>query len=189
VNPLPSNSTNSATPIGTRAGLEDDLTASLRQLLGVPSSSSSGAAPSDPDEEARLRFLDVQRYVQHDLPGADVEPATLRRALDVVRAAMGPADAEVLSRELVRLTVLTAPRSQTEVDIALRTAALCEELERFPTDHLVRCLREWPRKNRFFPTLAELLEDLERRMKFRRLVGGTIARKLDRIGTAAEGVR
>jgi hypothetical protein len=93
-----------------------------------------------------------------------VEAADLMQAIALVGQALQPAPGEVISNELVRLRVLTASRGH---DLALERAMFnvyLEELGEYPADVVVDACRAWGRREKFWPSGAELRAECDRRV-------------------------
>jgi hypothetical protein len=103
-----------------------------------------------------------QRLVVEDHYLADDRPM-LRRLVEI---SMLPARRSEIIKWLGRLRALTAWRGSAE-EGALVISALADELAEWPADAVLSALGEWPRKNRFWPTLAELLDEVRRGCKTR----------------------
>lgn len=73
-----------------------------------------------------------------------------------------------LAREVGRCLVLTKSRAINEDDQTLMIAALIDELAAFPRDVVATALRNWARREKWWPTLAELRAGCQRAMRYRR---------------------
>lgn len=89
-------------------------------------------------------------------------------ALEVLMPAMEPATADMVKRELVRLRMSCVPHNEAEDEAATRLQILGEECRNWPPDILRGALRGWARREKFFPTLAELRAELQRHSRCRR---------------------
>lgn len=91
-----------------------------------------------------------------------------------------PLDDRGLLAALVRLRSATMSRTAdtTETELALET--LADELAPYPADIVLDVLTEWPRRSRWWPTIADLLPLLQRELRPRQ----ALLRALDTIAAA-----
>lgn len=119
------------------------------------------------------RWPFLQRIVDgnYDLTGFQVQKRfteTEREEIrSVARVLTKPADRRMVTIELTRCLSLTKSRSKGEEDMTAMISAMVDELSPFPEDLIVTSLREWSRKETFWPSLAEILEPIRREMKWR----------------------
>lgn len=106
----------------------------------------------------------VCRYELAREPLAD----DLAQAIEVAEVMLEEADERFVIAELTRLRVLTVSRGQSTADLELLIAAYADELKKFPPDAIREVLRGYPRSHRFWPSISELLEPLERAVAPRR---------------------
>jgi hypothetical protein len=78
-----------------------------------------------------------------------------------------PAHAELV-QEITRCLMLTRAGRQDQHDVTLRLAALAQELRAFPADIVTAALRDWARRERWWPTLSELRDACQRAMRVRK---------------------
>jgi hypothetical protein len=76
--------------------------------------------------------------------------------------------------ELARLRMLTKSRAGDETDRELTYVALAEELVEFPPDVIRSALRKIARRETFFPSLAEMIDQCQREVRNRRLIARAI---------------
>jgi len=81
-----------------------------------------------------------------------------------------PAAPAFAAMEVTRLRTLTTKRKEGEFDLELSITAISEELSVYPEDIVQTVCRDWARKNRFFPVLAELIAECEKFMVLRRAI-------------------
>lgn len=106
----------------------------------------------------------VGRYeLTAEPPDRDLAVARL-----IADEALLPSPERMVLAELARLRALTVSRDQSTTDLELIAAAYTDELVKYPPDAVKEVLREWPRSQRFWPSMAELTERLERLVKPRR---------------------
>lgn len=91
-------------------------------------------------------------------------------ARELLMTAMKPAPAKTIISELARLRQLTIARNSSQEDLRLVAAIYAEELSMFPADATIATLRAWPRKNKFWPTLAELLPEIRNACPWRMML-------------------
>ena len=87
-----------------------------------------------------------------------------------------PAPHAELVQEITRCLMLTRAARQDQQDQTLRLAALAQELKVFPADIVIAALRHWARKERWWPTLAELRDDCQKAMRVRKSLRRCCAR-------------
>ena len=94
------------------------------------------------------------------------QAAEVAVALHEAREAMKPAGPESVATQLLRLAAVLAmaDRAATETMIEVYV----EDLEHVPADLLVDACRRWRRRERFFPTISELLALVDGGLKERR---------------------
>lgn len=113
----------------------------------------------------------VMRYELIEIRSA----AEVAQALAVAEAILAPASECLALAELARVRVMTASRD-IGLDLQMALAAFVDELMRYPADAVTEVLREWPRTQRFWPTMAELTERLERLVRPRRALCDALRR-------------
>lgn len=67
-----------------------------------------------------------------------------------------PMPREKIGEHIAKLLVLCSRRSETDADLQLRVAAFADGLALYPADILEDVLTDWPRRNKWFPSLAEI---------------------------------
>lgn len=107
---------------------------------------------------------------------ASVPAADLALAIEIAEAALQPAPPQKVLAELTRLRALTVSRDQSTTDLELIAAAYTDELKKYPLDAVVEVLRDWPRSHRFWPSMAELVEPLDRLVGPRRTLREALRR-------------
>lgn len=108
-----------------------------------------------------------------DLAAAEADLAV---AIEIAEAALQPAPPQKVLAELTRLRALTVSRDQSTTDLELIAAAYTDELKKYPLDAVVEVLRDWPRSHRFWPSMAELVEPLDRLVGPRRALREALRR-------------
>jgi len=84
----------------------------------------------------------------------------LRAVADVIRIACTAAPRGEVLRALALMRSSTIARPSAETDTVLILAAYADELDEFPGDAVLAAIRAWPRNNKFWPALAELIETI-----------------------------
>jgi hypothetical protein len=82
-------------------------------------------------------------------------------SLRIAEEALRPASEQVIVAELGRLRALTVSRDIGQ-DLTLVFAAYTSELLKYPPDAIRRVLRAWPKTQRFWPSMSELVQGLDR---------------------------
>jgi hypothetical protein len=103
----------------------------------------------------------------HPLPPA-LPAEALVAARELVAYALQPAEHQRLIGEVARLRLMTKTRAVSEEDQAALLHVMSEELAIFPADVVVDALRGWARRETFFPSLAEIVEQCHRTARRRR---------------------
>lgn len=103
-------------------------------------------------------------------------PLATRVLLMATLAAMDRSStASLVAREASRCLSLTASRPREATDMAMMAAALTDEMVRFSPDVVVTVFRQWSRREKWWPTLAELIEECHRLTSTRRSLGQILA--------------
>lgn len=92
-------------------------------------------------------------------------PMLLRFWLEKLNA---PCPAAKIAPEIIRCLQLTASRERDGMDLRMMVASLSEELAEYPWDVVRTALREWPRSEKWWPTLSEMREACHWRVERRR---------------------
>lgn len=160
-----------STPAGIAAAMASSEPESIDKLVlaSLPPSVALSLTPAmrvwdDPDSGFDC---EITAYGWREpLPSSD----DLDTAREVLAAAMVRAPAKVVMAELLRLAAVTKSRAESEEDQAFRFAAFREELTEFPEDVVRTALRKIGRRERFFPSLAELRDQCQREFRNRKLL-------------------
>ena len=126
--------------------------------------------------ELNARQAGWQAEVHKSFPPSlsEAQAAEVVVALREAREAMKPAGPEAVATQLLRLAAVLAmaDRAATETMIEVYV----EDLEHVPADLLADACRQWRRRERFFPTISELLA----------LVDGPLTERRSRLFVLAE---
>lgn len=88
--------------------------------------------------------------------------------IDVILSGyLRPLPASKLNELIAKLTVICPEKEKTEIDRKLRAKIYIEELSKYPADIAIEVLNK---RYRWFPSLAELLDNCDEKMAFRELV-------------------
>ena len=101
--------------------------------------------------------------------------AMLLDALAVLDNALVEAPADVVKMVLARLVISTKSRAENGDDLKFRLAVYADEL-RYPPDVVVEACEKWARTEKWFPSVAELIERCENLVRWRRVTRDTLAR-------------
>lgn len=99
-------------------------------------------------------------------------------ARELLTAAMRPAPQKMLAQELSRLRVLTVARNMGQEDLKALVSIYLEELAAYPADATIATLRAWPRENKFWPTLAELIAKIRECCEWRVMLARALGTEL-----------
>jgi pimeloyl-ACP methyl ester carboxylesterase len=190
---LPSSETTGARSLVAKPPASIGTPRSAMPAASTPAGIAAAMASNDPESVDRLVLASLPPSVAHSLkretrdwcdPDSGYhfeitgyswrEPlppdADLDEAQALVAAAMVRAPAKVVMAELLRLAAVTKSRAESEEDQAFRFAAFRDELAEFPADVVRTALRKIARRETFFPSLAELVDQCQREFKHRRLL-------------------
>jgi hypothetical protein len=120
------------------------------------------------------RYGSALRIAGYKLVAAPA-PDDIDIAVAIAEEILRPATEAAVIAELGRLRALTVSRDIHE-DIGIVFAVYTDELKRYPMDAVREVLREWPRSQRFWPSMAELTERLEHIVTPRRTLRDTLRR-------------
>lgn len=103
-------------------------------------------------------------------------PQETRVLLMATLAAMDRSStAGLVAKEASRCLSLTASRPREATDMAMMAAALTDEMVRFSPDVVVTVFRQWSRREKWWPTLSELVEECHKLTSTRRALGQILA--------------
>lgn len=128
--------------------------------------------------ELRHEWADPQYGFHSELSGYELAPNASLTASDIAfalgqcDAALARCPAEIMRRELARLRTVTVSRDIGE-DLALAMVAYAEALSEYPADVVIAACR---RRRKFWPPLAELLDEADGLMMRRRALRSAIAK-------------
>jgi len=95
-------------------------------------------------------------------------------AAAILDVALQPASVEVIQQALTALRVATKASHMQEGDLTLTMQVYADECAEYPPD-VVRaaCLR-WMRREKWFPSLSELRDEMQRLVRRRRLIADAL---------------
>jgi hypothetical protein len=102
--------------------------------------------------------LDLPLEAASEAGAASLRPAKLPRNF----SAGGATDADRVADALTWLRLMVIQRDADLVDHQAQNIAYVDWLLDYPADQVVRVIRGWPRRSRFWPTWLELEEAIER---------------------------
>lgn len=88
-------------------------------------------------------------------------------AREMVEFSLASAPENAIKSELARLRVSTKARAEADDDLAMGFQVYAEECSRYPVDVVSESLRALARIDKFYPSLSELREMLQRKAKVR----------------------
>lgn len=91
--------------------------------------------------------------------------------------AMAPASVQVIQEALARLRAGTKARSEAVGDLAMTMQVLAEECAEYPPDVVRSACRRWMRRERWFPSVAELRDEMQRLARHREMIERAIRRE------------
>lgn len=138
----------------------------LRALLG-----------SSPEEVSSSRWGADGQFEPHldriEIPAQSVD--RLKAAWDLVaplccRAMDDPGAQRKIVEEWTRVKAVTIGRADQDSDSDLATDTILDELDRYPADCVIRALKSWRAANKWRPSLADILGDVQWRARYRQCV-------------------
>ena len=146
----------------TDRALEASLPAPLRTLLSSNAIYDSG-------------FENLLRY--EELPPARnaVGEAMLEQARAVLDAALVPAEPAAVLKILARLKISTSYRSYAADDAKLERRVYADELRGYPLDVIDEACRKWARREQWWPSVAEIVEECNKLSGWRRVTRAVLA--------------
>ena len=97
-----------------------------------------------------------------------------KQALKIANALEAPARIELIIEWLTMCAALTAQPKEETAGTDLKLRLLSERLQEWPGDIVHDALKDWPVKNKWFPTLSELVAECESRMGNRAQIVSTV---------------
>ncbi len=122
---------------------------------------------------------DVSLYGSHGYEGARITDVKVADGVSRQQAAAMlkpleafcmPCDAKFAARKLAEMRVLTAHRARDGSDVELLAAAYTHRLAEYPEDVVEEACNRWTDANKFWPTWADLKEELDKRMRGRKQI-------------------
>jgi len=158
---------------GTGVALRPDASTVLAKAFELPAGTLAHSL------EPLLEWRETSLYGSHGFEGVRIEDvkiwdgATRAQVLGLlksVEAVCMPCDAKFAAQKLSELRVLTAHRARDGSDVELLAAAYTHRLAEYPADVVDMACNRWADANPFWPTWAELKNELDKRMKGRKQI-------------------
>jgi hypothetical protein len=146
-------------------------------LASLPPSVASSLVSKSRDFVDPVYGFDTE-FVGWDL--ADVEQTDRSRAADLVWWTLAPADARMILGEIARLRAMTKARAESNTDLEMLAHVYAEELANYPPDVIRAACRGWARREKWWPSWAELKDCLDRAVRRRQALWDTLAGKVRR---------
>ena len=112
-----------------------------------------------------ISFLEERLSPDFDFQGfkfnRKVTVAELNEALEEIKSSMIPATDKEIAGELLKLRSLTKSRNEGKNDIRIMMESYAEKFREYPRDVVLEVLRMAPGRYKFFPSWAELKEELD----------------------------
>lgn len=114
----------------------------------------------------------LERGVAANWLTGEVEYPPERKAqlLALLEEVNRPADPGLVALEAARCLSVTASRAREAVDLQMMAAVLVDELVEFSPDVIQTAFRRWARREKWWPTLAEIREECHQLTRFRRAI-------------------
>jgi len=106
---------------------------------------------------------------------APLSPDDRRASLRIVDAALAP-DLKTIFTELARLRMLTKARMESDASTEAMASVYAEEMNEYPPDVVRAACRGWSRREKWWPSWAELKSELDRHVRKRRALAAVLAR-------------
>lgn len=116
--------------------------------------------------------LDVEFLGYSLAPGA--APDELAAGNEMVQFASQPAAPGVIKMLLAELRVSTKARAEQDDDLALGFQVYATEVARYPADCAAAAIRKIARREKFYPALAELRDELQRESRRRKALADVL---------------
>jgi hypothetical protein len=101
-------------------------------------------------------------------PRADEGRAMMAEALAALDDLLVPASPDVVYKALARVAISTCHRSEDGPDAKFQRAIYAQELREFPADVVVEACRNWSRREKWWPAVAEILAECQKLVRWRR---------------------
>ena len=101
---------------------------------------------------------------------AGADPQYVEQCLAQVEALCRPCGGPFAGRKLAEMRALTAHRARDGVDVDVMATAYTVRLSEYPTDVVDHACNAWTNANPFWPTWAELKDELDKRMRGRQQI-------------------
>ena len=112
-----------------------------------------------------ISFLEERLSPEFDFQGfkfnRKVTVAELNEALEEIKSSLIPASDKEIAGELLKLRSLTKTRNEGKNDIRIMMESYAEKFREYPRDVVLEVLRMAPGRYKFFPSWAELKEELD----------------------------
>ena len=162
-------------PMQTGTQLGEHGSAMRRNSLAIVATASEGSLQHDP---ARLLTPSMRsslettwndagdeygwsgRVIRYEL-NQPRSAGELAEAIDIAEASLLPMSKREVLAELARVRAMTVSRD-ISMDLQLVLAAYADELMKYPADAVREVLRGWPRYEKFWPSMSELIARLNR---------------------------
>ncbi len=89
------------------------------------------------------------------------------QAMEAIQAYNTPMGAPEIAKLVARLQIISPEKNKSEYDIKARTIIWVEELSKYPADVVNKVLKM---RYRWFPSLAEVLENCDNEVAYRKLI-------------------
>ena len=97
-------------------------------------------------------------------------------ALTSVDALLMPAPRNAIRKALARLKISTKARAQDGDDQTLEQAVYLDEIAGYPHDIIDEACRDWARREIFWPSVSELVEECNKLVRWRRVTRRALER-------------
>jgi len=161
-------------PMQTGTQLGEHGSAMRRNSLAIVATASEGSLQHDPAQlltpsmrsslattwnDAGDEYGWNGRVIRYEL-NQPRSAGELAEAIDIAEASLLPMSKREVLAELARVRAMTVSRD-ISMDLQLVLAAYADELMKYPVDAVREVLRSWPRKEKFWPSMSELIARLD----------------------------
>lgn len=111
--------------------------------------------------------------VSHSLEGEE-----LRRATESFAAQLAPCGGELAGRVLAYMRATLVSRNMTATDLRMWSEVMLADLAKLPADLVIYAVHDWRKREKWLPTLAELLKLMDPELSKRRMIYNALTKSV-----------
>lgn len=119
------------------------------------------------DTRTRTIFTEYGTEFVDEVKFGSLTETQREQAMEAIRAYNTPLVASDIAKLVARLQIVSPEKNKSEYDIKARTVIWVEELSKYPADVVTKVLKM---RYRWFPSLAEVLENCDNEVAYRKLI-------------------